>query len=58
MNPYGESYYDGISLTPFEVMFVKVKGVLLHNEWSYARTAIKYDEWYTERVRFCLLNSC
>lgn len=24
VNPYGESYYDGISLTPFEVMFVKV----------------------------------
>jgi hypothetical protein len=51
VNPYGESYYDGISLTPFEVMFVKVKGVLLHNEWSYARTAIKYDQWYTERAK-------
>ena len=24
VNPYGENYYDGISLTPFEVMFVKV----------------------------------
>ena len=51
MNPYGESYYDGISLTPFEVMFVKVKGVLLHNDWSYARIAVKYNEWYSERVR-------
>ena len=50
VNPYGENYYDGISLNPFEVMFVKVKGVLLQNDWSYARVAKKYDEWMTMQV--------
>ena len=51
VNPYGENYYDGISLNPFEVMFVKVKGVLLQNDWSYARVAKKYDEWMTMQAR-------
>ena len=50
MNPYGEFYYDGISLAPYEVMFVKVKGVLLANDWSYARIAAKYDDWITTQV--------
>ncbi len=54
MNPYGENYYDGISLNPFEVMFVKVKGVLLQNDWSYARVAKKYDEWMTMQVPHCV----
>ena len=50
VNPYGEFYYDGISLAPYEVMFVKVKGVLLANDWSYARIAAKYDDWITTQV--------
>ena len=25
LNPYGERYNDGVSLNPYEVMFVKVK---------------------------------
>ncbi|KAK9808733.1 hypothetical protein WJX72_002733 [[Myrmecia] bisecta] len=49
VNPYGENYYDGITLSPYEVLFVKVKGVLLQNDWSYARFAKKYDEWITQQ---------
>eukprot|EP00891_Asterochloris_glomerata_P006722 jgi/Astpho2/6722/Aster-06741 len=45
VNPYGEHYYDGISLNPFEVLFVKTKGVLLGNDWSYSTLATKYDQW-------------
>ena len=50
MNPYGEHYYDGISLNPFEVLFVKTKGVLLGNDWSYSTLATKYDQWMSAKV--------
>ena len=43
-NPYGEHYLDGVSLNLFEVMFVKVKGRLLDNGWSFAQQAAKYTE--------------
>mmetsp|Transcript_12697 Transcript_12697/g.38289 ORF Transcript_12697/g.38289 Transcript_12697/m.38289 type:complete len:419 (-) Transcript_12697:2891-4147(-) len=50
VNPYGEMYYDGISLSPYEVMFVKVKGVLLANDWSYSRYGVKYGQWMDEQM--------
>ena len=50
VNPYGEHYYDGISLNPFEVLFVKTKGVLLGNDWSYSTLATKYDQWMAAQV--------
>lgn len=43
-NPYGEHYLDGISIDPFEVLFVKVKERVLQNKWSFARSAVKYAE--------------
>lgn len=51
VNPYGEYYYDGITIDPFEVMFVKVKDLLLERRWSYALQASKYDAWMAEQVR-------
>lgn len=53
INPYGEHYYDGVSLNPLEVMFVKTKGVLLGNDWSYSLLAAKYDEWLAQQVSIC-----
>lgn len=53
MNPYGEYYYDGITLNPFEVMFVKTKEVLLANEWTYAILAEKYDSWIQAQASTC-----
>ncbi|KAL4428545.1 hypothetical protein ABPG75_002634 [Micractinium tetrahymenae] len=44
-NPYGEYYLDGVSLNPFEVLFVKVKERVLQNDWSFAVQAKKYTEW-------------
>ncbi|KAI7836092.1 hypothetical protein COHA_010020 [Chlorella ohadii] len=44
-NPYGEHYLDGISLNPFEVLFVKVKERVLQNDWSFAVQAVKYTHW-------------
>lgn len=44
-NPYGENYLDGVSLNPFEVLFVKVKERVLQNDWSFAVQAKKYHHW-------------
>ena len=51
MNPQGEGYYDGISLDPLEVMFIKFKRVLQQNKWGNVMQAGKYHEWLTEQVR-------
>ena len=47
MSPYGEPFYDGISLEAMEVMFVKVKERFLEMKWSYAMHAQHYDKWST-----------
>ncbi|KAK9848558.1 hypothetical protein WJX84_002458 [Apatococcus fuscideae] len=49
VNPQGEGYYDGISLDPLEVMFVKFKRVLVQNKWANVIQAGKYHEWLTEQ---------
>ncbi len=45
LNPYVASQYDGISLHPYEVLFVKVKDFMLQQQWSTATSAVKYDAW-------------
>lgn len=50
VNPYAQHYYDGLSVSPMEVMFVKVKGFLLNNNWDYVKTAQKYGQWHDEQA--------
>lgn len=57
VNPQGEGYYDGISLDPLEVMFIKFKRVLQQNKWGNVMQAGKYHEWLTEQVRAPSLHS-
>lgn len=45
MNPYGNFFYDGISLEATEVVFLKVKDRLLNLRYSYALHAQHYDKW-------------
>ena len=44
-SPYGNPFYDGISLETTEVMFVKVKERFLNLKWDYAWHAKTYDKW-------------
>mmetsp|Transcript_669 Transcript_669/g.1942 ORF Transcript_669/g.1942 Transcript_669/m.1942 type:complete len:501 (-) Transcript_669:495-1997(-) len=44
-NPYKENSFDGVSLNPLEVMFVKVKGYLLELDWTTATWADAIDRW-------------
>eukprot|EP01026_Neomeris_dumetosa_P032392 TRINITY_DN2570_c0_g2_i1.p2 TRINITY_DN2570_c0_g2~~TRINITY_DN2570_c0_g2_i1.p2 ORF type:complete len:411 (-),score=42.80 TRINITY_DN2570_c0_g2_i1:664-1896(-) len=37
--------YDGISIHPFETLFVRTSDNLLDLKWQAARTAYKYDMW-------------
>jgi len=48
LNPYAEWMYDGINLSPFEVIFVKVKDYLLQANWTAATAASKYSHWVSD----------
>jgi hypothetical protein len=45
INPYADHMYDGVNISPFEVMFVKVKEFLLEAGWATASHAKKYSAW-------------
>ncbi|GAB4815440.1 hypothetical protein N2152v2_002486 [Parachlorella kessleri] len=45
MNPFIDGAYDGISLSPLEQMFVKVKWVEVRHELTAAATAVAYSRW-------------
>ncbi len=51
LNPCGDNAYDGVSLSPLETMFVKVKGFQLDVDWAAARTAAAYDRWLAQVPR-------
>ena len=44
-------YYDGVSITPYETVFVPVSLGYVQNSWSFVKTAAKYEEWLTAKVR-------
>lgn len=44
-SPHGENAYDGISLDPLEVMFIKVRSYTVDADLSSARKALKYADW-------------
>ncbi|KAK9810073.1 hypothetical protein WJX72_004380 [[Myrmecia] bisecta] len=49
-SPYAEHHYDGLSMDPLEVVFVKVKSYLLDLKWTGSTKAAKYDRWVTART--------
>ncbi len=49
-NPYKENSFDGVSLNPLEVIFVKVKGYLLELEWTTPTLADAVDRWMHHQV--------
>ncbi len=50
VNPYKEGSFDGMSLNPLEVMFVKMKGSLLDQGSSAATTVQTLDRWMQHQV--------
>ncbi|KAI7838423.1 hypothetical protein COHA_007795 [Chlorella ohadii] len=45
MRPDAEWTYDGVSITPYETVFVPVNLGMLQSEWSFVRQAAKYTDW-------------
>ena len=43
-------YYDGVSITPYETVFVPVTLGYAQNGWSFVKTAAKYEEWLSAQV--------
>lgn len=42
--------YDGISVNPFEIMFVPMDLVVVENGYTYAKQAAVYDAWLSLQV--------
>lgn len=62
MNPTGEKWMDGFTVSPHEIMFVKVKDHLVHSTNTLSQTAAKYSDWIDGLVShlapFCLCQPC
>ena len=46
-----ENHYDGVSLNPYEVMFVPVKSSYADARWSFVEQADRYERWLDMRLR-------
>ena len=50
VTPGREFYYDGITLNPFEVMFVPMDTIAVENGWTFAKLASVYASWLSIQV--------
>lgn len=46
-----EGHYDGISLNPYEVVFVPVKAAYADARWSFVEQADRYEKWLDMHLR-------
>ena len=49
-DPVPEWRYDGISVNPFEIMFVPMDTAIVENGWTYAKQSAVYDSWLSLQV--------
>ena len=50
LNAVGEFFYDGTTISPFEVVFVAMNTLVVENNWSFARQAAIYQDWLNLQV--------
>ena len=50
INPTGEMYFDGITLGPYEVLFVKMKRLMLEGRTPGSINALRYADWMSASV--------
>lgn len=58
LNAVGEFFYDGTTISPFEVVFVAMNTLVVENNWSFARQAAIYQAWLQSQVRSCTIPYC
>ena len=49
--PDYENHYDGISINPYEVVFVPVKAASAASQWSFVEQADRYEKWLDLHLR-------
>lgn len=50
LNPTGEHRFDGISLHPYDAMFMKMKSVTVQARTPMATNVIRYQQWLSASV--------
>ena len=50
INPTGEMYFDGITLGPYDVLFVKLKRLMLEGRTAGTTSALRYGKWMSASV--------
>lgn len=60
INPTGELYFDGMTLGPYDVLFVKLKRLMLEGRTPGTTNALRYQRWKTNTVsqQASLLHLC
>ncbi len=51
INPTGELYFDGMTLGPYDVLFVKLKRLMLEGRTPGTTTALRYQNWMAAVVK-------
>lgn len=51
VRPDFEHHYDGISITPYETVFVPVTESTAASRWTFVETAGRYERWMDSRLR-------
>ncbi|KAL3146682.1 hypothetical protein ABBQ32_000910 [Trebouxia sp. C0010 RCD-2024] len=51
INPTGEMYFDGITLGPYEVLFVKLKRLMVEGRTPGSTNALRYSNWMSASAK-------
>lgn len=51
VRPDAEMTYDGVSVTPYEVVFVPVSTGSILNNWTFVEQAVQYQRYLEQQVR-------
>lgn len=51
VRPDLELHYDGISITPYETLFVPVSDATAAAQWTFVETADRYERWMDNQLR-------
>ena len=50
INPTGDMYFDGTTLGPYDVLFVKLKRLMLEGRTPGTTNALRYGNWMSASV--------
>ena len=57
INPTGELYFDGTTLGPYDVLFVKLKRLMLEGHTPGTSDALRHQAWMSAIVRLAALTA-